>query len=238
VVLDVTSATAIDHAMGRARPDAVVYASYRTNDREITTDGARLAARAAARAGARFLFVSTDLVFGGEDGTYAESAQAVPLIPYGMHKLEAEGQVRWEHEEAVVVRPALMTGDSFHHQRPAYERGLLALGQPCAVYTDEWRCPVHVDDVVRAIWALLTMDVRGTFHLGGPERMTRAELARRICAAYGYDSTLLREARRPAERPRDVSLDSSRLTNLLGWQPRPIDAALPQLSTIDDRRLS
>lgn len=233
-MLDVTRSSDIETVMRRARPGAVVYASYRTNDRSITTDGARLAARAAAKAGARFLFVSTDFVFGGEDGMYPESARAVPQTPYGMHKLEAEGHVQWEHEEAVVLRPALMTGDSFHHARPSYERGLLARGEPCAVYADEWRSPVHVDDVVGAIWALITMEVRGVYHLGGPQRMTRAELGRRICAAYGYDSELLREARRPADRPRDLSLDSSRLSSLLGWQPRPIDAVL---STIDDRRL-
>lgn len=223
--------------MRRARPAAVVYTSYRTNDRSITTDGARIAARAAAKAGARFLFVSSDFVFGGEDGMYSEAARAVPQTPYGMHKLEAEGHVQWEHEEAIVLRSALLTGDSFHYERPAYERGLLARREPCAVYADEWRSPVHVDDVVGAIWALVNMPVRGIYHLGGPQRMTRAELGRRICAAYGYDSALLREVRRPADRPRDLSLDSSRLTALLGWQPRPIDAGAAPLSTIEHQRL-
>lgn len=224
-MLDVASPTAVQDLVARERPAAVIYTSYRLGDRAITVDGARHAARAAAKAGARFIFLSTDLVFDGRQGGYSENALASPIMPYGEHKLEAECQVWIEHEEAVILRPALMVGDTGRFQRPSYECDLLARGEPCSLYADEWRTPVHVDDVARAAWDLASLDLNGIFHLGGPERMSRLELGRALCAMYGFDPALIVAAQRPAERPADVSLDSSRLAELLEWRARRITDA-------------
>ncbi len=179
---------------------------------------------------ARFLFVSTDLVFDGAAGNYDETARAVPTMPYGAQKLEAEAHVWIEHEEAIILRPALMVGESFRFQRPAYECDLFMHHQPVSLYVDEWRSPVFVDDVVRAVWDLVSLDVHGIYHIGGPERMTRLELGRVLCAGYGFDASLIKEARRPADRPKDESLRSARLAALLGWAPRPVAQALTPMA--------
>jgi len=198
----------------------VVYIAYHKADRAVTVDGARTAARAAAEAGARFLLTSTDLVFDGEHAPYAEHAPAEPVMPYGTLKLEAEAAARDAHPEAVVLRVSLMVGASGDVRRPAYEVGRLEAGEPVDAYADEWRTPVHVDDVARAAWDLVLGEGAGTFHLGGPERMSRHTLARLTCRLHGFDEALVRQAQRPADRPKDVSLDSTRLIELLGWAPQ------------------
>jgi dTDP-4-dehydrorhamnose reductase len=229
--LDVTSPAAVESLVARERPGAVLYLAYHKADAAVTVDGARTAARAAAAAGARFLLTSTDLVFDGERAPYAEHVPAQPVMPYGSLKLEAEAAVRDAHPDAVVLRPALMVGASGPVRRPAYEVDRLEAGEPVDAYADEWRTPVHVDDVARAAWELVLGDAAGTFHLGGPERMTRHTLARLACRLFGFDEALVREARRPADRPRDVSLDSSRLTELLGWTPQKLsDLVQPAMS--------
>ena len=198
--------------------------AYHNADRSITVDGAVAAARAASQLGARFLFTSTDLVFDGSGSNYNENMPAAPIMPYGSLKLEAEAAVRDAAPTAVILRPALMAGESGVMLRPAYECGQLLRGLPVDLYTDEWRSPLHVDDVARACWDLVSLDVSGVYHLGGPERLTRFELGRILCGMYQFDPGLLREAKRPDDRPRDVSLDSSRLISLLGWTPRPLSA--------------
>lgn len=228
VVLDATAPARVADVVSRERPGAVIYASYRMGDRAITVDGARYAARAAAKAGARFVYISSDMVLGGETGNYDERAPAVPKLLYGEHNLEAEGNVWIEHEEAVILRPALMVGETARQQRPAYECETLSRGLPCRLYVDEWRTPVHVDDVARAAWDLASMDVRGVYHLGGPVRLSRLELGRVLCAMFGFDAALCVEARRPADRPRDLSLNSARLAGLLGWQARRIETLGPR----------
>lgn len=197
--------------------------AYDRADRAITVDGALAAARAASSAGARFLFTSTDLVFDGRAGNYSESSPASPIMPYGQLKIEAEAAVRDAAPGAVVLRPSLMVGESGVLMQPLYECGALMRGQEVTLYADEWRSPVHVDDVARASWDLVSGEVAGTFHLGGA-RLTRLELGRVLCAIHRFDVGLIREAKRPEDRPRDTSLDSGRLANLLGWQARDIAA--------------
>jgi dTDP-4-dehydrorhamnose reductase len=141
-------------------------------------------------------------------------------------KLEAEVAVWSSAASAVILRPSLMVGEFGDRLRPEYEDALRA-GMPIDSFVDEWRSPILVDDVARAAWDLAGREVAGTFHLGGPQRLTRHQIALELCAAFGLDPSLVRRASRPPDRPRDTSLNSSRLVRLLGWAPRPISAAAP-----------
>lgn len=222
--LDVTSPSALRACIEREQPEAIVYASYSTTDHAITVEAARVAAQAAAAVGARFLLTSTDLVFDGEHAPYRETDVAMPVMVYGGLKIEAEAAVRDTLPTAVILRPALMVGESRGMRRPMYEMQNLDAGTPLNLFTDEWRTPVLVDDVCRAVWELLATDVSGTFHLGGPDRLSRVELGRALCRIFKRDANLIREAKRPADRPKDTSLVSDRLANLLGWSAASINA--------------
>jgi dTDP-4-dehydrorhamnose reductase len=220
--LDVTSTSQVHRFLEAERPQAVFYCSYDKASRAITVDGAREAARAAAALGARFVFVSTDLVYDGRSGGYAETQPAIPILPYGQLKLEAESAVRNACEDAVLLRPSLLVGESGIMQRPAYECGQLVRGQPADLYADEFRSPAHVDDVARAAWELCSLEVTGVFHVGGPERLSRFQLGQVLCRLFRFNPALLRQAARPPDRPADTSLNSTRVTTLLGWAPRPL----------------
>jgi dTDP-4-dehydrorhamnose reductase len=171
------------------------------------------------------VFISTDMVFDGRAGNYTEAMPALPVVPYGQLKVEAESAVRGAAEDVVVLRPSLLVGESGIHLRPAYECGQLIRGLPADLYADEWRSPVHVDDVARAAWELCGLDVTGTWHVGGPDRLSRFELGQVLCRLFRFNPALLRQAARPQDRPRDTSLSSGRLAALLGWQARKLSSA-------------
>jgi dTDP-4-dehydrorhamnose reductase len=188
----------------------------------VTVEAAGRAASLAAQIGARFVFFSSDLVFDGRGGGYDENAPVAPLLPYGAMKAAAEALVRSEYEGALVVRTSLLVGESGVMMRPAYECDTLLRGQPVDLYADEWRSPTHVDDVARAAWELARQECAGTFHVAGPDRLSRFDLGRVLCSLFRFDVSLLRQAARPAGRPRDTSLDSRRAAALLGWAPRSL----------------
>ena len=71
---DVRDVAAVDSLVERHRPDAVIHTAYVQSDRAVTADGAAHVARAAARHGARMVLVSSDVVFGGSDRPYDETA--------------------------------------------------------------------------------------------------------------------------------------------------------------------
>ncbi len=219
--VDLTTPSAVREVVEREQPSAVFFCAYDKSDPAVTVDAAVAAARAAAARSARFVFFSTDLVFDGRAGAYGEDAPTGPLSPYGAMKLEAEALVAAEHPGALIVRTSILVGESGVMLRPAFECDAMVRGQAVTLYRDEWRSPVHVDDVARAAWELCMLDVRGVYHVAG-ERLSRLELGRVLCAMYRFNPALVREAARPASRPRDTSLDSRRASALLGWSPRPL----------------
>ncbi len=211
--------------LDRERAGAVFFCAYDRINSAVTVDAPVEAARAAFRAGARFVLFSSDLVFDGTAGGYAEDAPVAPISAYGAMKLQAEALVQAEHPGALIVRTSLLVGETGIHVRPTYECENLMRGQPVTLYRDEWRSPTLADDVARAAWELASMDVAGVFHVAGPERLSRVELGRLLCALYRFDERLIREAPRPSDRPRDTSLHSRRATALLGWAPRSLSDA-------------
>jgi dTDP-4-dehydrorhamnose reductase len=210
------------------RPGLVFYCAYDRADATVTVDAAVAAARAALTAGARFVFFSSDLVFDGRTGGYTEDSVTAPLVPYGTMKAQAEALVRAEHPGALIIRTSLLVGESGIMLRPAYECETLMRGQPVVLYRDEWRSPTLVDDVARAAWELGPSDVSGVYHVAGPERLSRLEVGRIVCALNRFDPHLIREGDRPPDRPRDTSLVSHRAARLLGWMPHALSTLARQ----------
>jgi dTDP-4-dehydrorhamnose reductase len=78
---------------------------------------------------------------------------------------------------------------------------------------------------------LLRNGLSGRFHLGGPLRLSRFDLGRRVAERYGLPSALVcpvlqSDSRIGATRPADVSLDSASTRARLGWEPDAVDTML------------
>src|SRR5262245_21090158 len=118
--VDLADPAALTSAFHEARPDVIVHAAaissaeqcrrdLETSHRVNTYATAKLA-ELAAKAGARLVFVSTDLVFDGEFAPYYENAEPAPLSLYGQTKAEAERGVL--HFGGSVARVSLLFGPS------------------------------------------------------------------------------------------------------------------------------
>src|SRR5437870_549711 len=107
--LDLDDVTTLDAVVGESRPDVVVHAAYElTAGPEPNLRWSRNALAAAQRVGARFLFLSSDMVFDGERGWYREVDEPRPLIAYGVWKAQLEREVL--AAGGVVARTALVWG--------------------------------------------------------------------------------------------------------------------------------
>jgi dTDP-4-dehydrorhamnose reductase len=173
-------------------------------------------AHAAARHGARLVLVSSDVVFGGSDRPYDETAVPDPVSAYGAAKVAAERAALDSGADVVVGRTSLILGDgASKHERLFHE---MARGAGGALFEDERRCPVHVDDLAAALVELAGNHVRGVLHLGGADAVSRLELGRLVAHRDGLDPAALRGGLRadlPDPGPIDVRLDSSLAASLL-----------------------
>ncbi|PYQ02850.1 MAG: NAD(P)-dependent oxidoreductase, partial [Acidobacteria bacterium] len=85
--------------------------------------------------------------------------------------------------------------------------------------------------VAGAVVRALERPVAGRFHLGGPERLSRYDLGRRVAHVLGLDEggitpATVADMPQEARRPADTSLDSNRARRELGWEPRSLADAI------------
>jgi dTDP-4-dehydrorhamnose reductase len=210
--LDIRRRDEVTALARRARPDAVINAAYRKADWAVTADGGAHVALAAAAAGARLVHVSSDAVFSGAAQRYDEASPPDPVTPYGAAKAAAETAVKGIAPGAVIARTSLIIGDgdSVHE---SFVHAMAAGTAPGILYTDEVRCPVHVDDLSAALLELAAGPHAGTCHVAGADPVSRHELGLLIAARDGLDPSALPAGPRPATgpaRPLDVRLDGTR----------------------------
>jgi dTDP-4-dehydrorhamnose reductase len=222
---DVRDAAALRAAFAAASPAIVIHTAYRQHGEEamaVNADGAANVARACREAGARLVHVSSDVVFGGDgDRLLHEADEVRPVTEYGATKAAAERRVMEIDPAALLVRTSLILGGPGHEASPHEERALAAARGELDLefFTDEIRSPIQVDDLARALLDLAATDARGPLHLGGPDAVSRLELAQLVVAAAGRDPATLRGRPAPPDRPRHCPLDSSRALGLLRVSP-------------------
>ena len=175
--------------------DVVINAAYRQAAWAPTATGALHIALAAAAAGARLVQVSSDAVFSGSAGRYAETADPDPVTPYGAAKAAAELAVRGVAPSAVIARTSLILGDGGSPQERFVHR-LLSGEATGVLFTDDVRCPVHVSDLAAALIELALSSYAGIHHVAGTDAISRHELGLLVARRDGLDGAALPTGRR------------------------------------------
>ena len=123
--------------------------------------------------------------------------------------------------DAVVARTSLILGDGASQHEELV--GRLVAGADGGLFEDERRCPVHVEDLARALVELAEGALQGVLHVAGADGMSRYELGRLIARRDGLDPDALRATTRAAlavpRFPVDVRLDSSLAGRVLTSPP-------------------
>jgi dTDP-4-dehydrorhamnose reductase len=213
----------LSRAFHAARPEGIIHAAAlaRVGDcareperaQHLNSAATRQLAALAQEPGARLVFVSTDLVFDGEQAPYRESDPPTPVSVYGRTKAEAERSVA-SAPRGLVVRVSLLYGPSLTGHPTFFDQQVQALreGKALRLFDDEWRTPLFAGTAAQALLALVLGGPSGILHLGGPERLSRQEMGLHLARALDVGGENIEAVSRvqPGEpRPRDVSLDSS-----------------------------
>ncbi|KAL6773649.1 hypothetical protein ACKKBG_A21980 [Auxenochlorella protothecoides x Auxenochlorella symbiontica] len=149
-----------------------------------------------------------------------------------------DSQASWPKH--VILRPSIIVGPPppFPVHRPLFLQFVLsALSQqkPTTFFTDEWRCPVSVHDIVAACLRLIAEADKPRAHrlynMGGPHRLSRAEMAEAAAAVGGWSTAaVLRQpaasVTRAAPSPQDIAMDSSLCAADLGVHATPLESVL------------
>ena len=222
--LDVRDRAAVADLVGRVRPRVVVSTAYVYGDWRVSADGAAYVAAASAGVGARLVHLSSDAVHGGRSRPYLDDDPPTPVNPYGAAKAAAETAVRALDPRAVLVRNSLIIGDA-ESKQVKLALDLITGRVPGALFSDEVRCPVAVEDLADAVLELADSDIAGTLNVSGPDAVTRPELGALVARYYGLDASRMpvgTTAESGLPRPADVRLDSTHATSLLRTRLRGV----------------
>jgi dTDP-4-dehydrorhamnose reductase len=183
---------------------------------------------------ARFLYISTDLVFDGTKGHYRETEQINPVNVYAASKAEAEGIVR-KQRGGMVLRMALMYGPDtpFPGGFVSWMKRLFEKGEEVPLYTDQYRTPIYAGDMVRALRLLIGRPARHRlYHLGGAQRLSRFEFGTLYADLFQWDRRRLRPVSCESAgvvRGKDCSLNSHRFVREFGFRPEGVAGGLARL---------
>jgi dTDP-4-dehydrorhamnose reductase len=228
--LDVTDPVAVDAALDRDRPDAVINCAAWTDvdaaeaaeaeAMRINDAGAALLAGAAAAQGAKVLYVSTDYVFdGSKHEPYLESDLPAALSAYGRSKQAGETSVAVANPRNFVVRSSWLYGLGGGNFIETMLR--LATEQPeVLVVSDQVGSPTYTRHLAEGIVLLVEGEEYGIHHLRGSGACSWYEFAQEVYDQAGVECRVLaatskmlaREAPRPSysvlgsERPDPIVL--------------------------------
>ncbi|MER5985584.1 sugar nucleotide-binding protein [Streptomyces sp. NPDC001787] len=189
--LDLRDADRVEAVVAAAAPSLIVNATSGFADWSVTAEGPIRLAMVAARYGCRLVHVSSDAVFSGLSRVhYDETSLPDPVTPYGAAKAAAETGIRLLAPDAVIVRTSLIIGDTrSEHVRAVHD--LAAGTRDGVLFIDDFRCPVHVEDLAAALLELAFSDAHGMHHLAGAHAVSRHELGVLIAQRDGLDASRL-----------------------------------------------
>jgi dTDP-4-dehydrorhamnose reductase len=165
--------------------------------------------RLVAECGIRIVYFSSDYVFAGDRGPYAESDPVKPISVYGRHKVLAEQSLP---PGALIIRTTVVYGWEVQEKNFVYRLiATLRDGKTLRAPADQIGSPTFAPNLARAAVALERRGATGVYHVAGPERASRHAFAVEAARVFGLDPSLVEPVStealaQPAARPLDAGM--------------------------------
>ncbi len=178
--------------------------------------------------GARFVHLSTDYVFGGQDkrAPLCEEDTPAPLNVYGASKLLGEGLARTEYSDTIVCRVSSLYGTAGASGKGGnFVETMIRLAKQngfLKVVADQIMAPTATIDIAEAICQiLLTKAPGGIYHVAGTGQASWFDFASEIVKQCGIDVPVspveTKDMPTPAKRPPYSVLNNGKLAQVTGF---------------------
>ena len=190
------------------------------------------------------IHLSTDQVYEGVKSFYKEEDETVPVNVYGKSKVAAEQFISTNFSNYAILRSSIIIGPQAISPVPKslpiqWIDGVLSRGDKMDFFYDEFRCPVYVKDVVAIILALTTgwiaegKQMKLILNAGGPDRVSRAQIAETVADVRGYDTSLIKPVSASSNGLLGSSANPGHLTaRSFSWMSITLDAGFDKFQLI------
>ncbi len=229
--LDIRDQRTVAVLLDQIRPEIVYLPAALTNvdycelhpDESYVTNvlGTCHVAREVERIGAKLVFFSSDYVFDGLDGPYAETDPVHPICEYGRQKVLGEHYVALHVSKYLIVRTTVVYG--WESQGKNFVKrliGSLGKGGSVRVPIDQVGSPTYAPNLADAVVEMSVAGVTGLYHIVGSKLANRYELAVEVAQAFQLNSSLIEPVTTPelqqvAPRPLRAGMRSDKAQNIL-----------------------
>jgi dTDP-4-dehydrorhamnose reductase len=182
----------------------------------------------------QLIHLSTDFIFDGADGPYAEDAAASPLSYYGESKWEAEKLLQASDIHFTILRTIIVYGivkDMSRSNIILWAKGALEKGAPINVVNDQWRMPTLAEDLADICLLAAEKGARGVYNASGKDMMSILELVERVADYYGLDKSLINpisseSLNQAAKRPVRTGFILDKSIKELGYNPHSFEEGI------------
>ncbi len=261
--LDITDRDATLRLVKEIRPSVIVNAAAITNvdycethrdeARRVNVDGVSNLAEAASENNTRLVQISTDYVFDGTVGHYAEDDTPRPLDYYAQTKLDSEKIVS-KLSSYGIARPSVIYGwnppetsgtasDSVKPMNFAmFVVDKLKRNETVRAVRDQYSSPTFADNLAEALLRLAKHHSNGIFHTAGRSCLSRYEFAVKLAGLFGYSTRLVQpvfssEFEQLAVRPKNSCLLVEKAEKALGMTFFTADEGITEMKKQEASRL-
>ncbi|HZH03592.1 MAG TPA: sugar nucleotide-binding protein, partial [Myxococcaceae bacterium] len=177
--------------------------------------------------------VSTDYVFDGHTGPYAEDAVPNPRGVYALTKHMGESAVKVFAPAAAIARTAVVYGYP-PGGRPNFGTWLvetLRRGETVRLFKDQWVSPSLAQNVAEVLVELAERRLGGIWNACGADVVDRVTFGLSLCEVFGFNPgritpVLMKDLNLASVRPSRSGLTVDKVRKELKAQPLPLAEAL------------
>ncbi|WP_257666160.1 SDR family oxidoreductase [Parapedobacter tibetensis] len=242
--LDILDHNRLREVVAEYRPDTIINTAAMTNVdacehdpegcRKLNVEAVEQLAALCDEFQIHLIHLSTDFIFDGEDGPYAEDDQPNPLSLYGQSKLDAEHIIQRSNCKWAILRTILVYGvvaDMSRSNIVLWAKSALEKGKPLNVVNDQWRMPTLAEDLAQACLLAAMKEAEGIFHISGNDMFAIHELVEAVAAHWQLDKSLINQVSsstlsQAAPRPKRTGFILDKARTVLGYEPKSFSEGL------------
>ena len=181
----------------------------------------------------KIVFLSTDYVFDGKKGNYAENDKTNPINYYGHTKDLAE-KIILKNEDNLVLRTAMVYGLSSKVRFLRYVIENLKKDQEINTYNDIFNSATLLGDLTNGISKAIELDASGIYHIVGSSCVSRFDFAKTVAKVFDFNENLVKpisvlSTKLKAQRPINPCLNNSKASKTFGIKFSSINEGIKQI---------
>lgn len=245
-LLDITNKNAVKQVIEKTKPDIIIHLaslsnidyceSHNEEACQVNVEGTR---NVCDTSPPHLIFISSSMVFHGNNAPYKETDEPNPVNVYGKTKTEAEKMVLQSKLPSTIIRFSTLFG---YPPKNARDNDLslylkqLKQTKPLHLVNDRFYNPLSAKTATEIIKKIIDQRLTGIFHGGGQDRVNRYEFIKQLIQVFNLKNTpgLFSVPndfyKHLAPRPIDVTLDTTKIKNDLKINPPSLTNELLDLN--------